>query len=90
MKAAMDLTEMMTSRIDQILDKVGPGMKVLLMDQDTTTSVSLSCPQSKIMKKEVFLFEHLHSRFAISIRIVTRSKTKSIFAEFRAKTASPT
>ena len=58
----MDLLELMTSRIDQIMDSVGPGMKVLLMDEDTTTSVSVSCPQSRIMKKEVFLFEILHDR----------------------------
>ena len=57
----MDLMELMTSRIDQILDNVGPGMKVLLMDSDTMSSVSLSCPQSRIMKKEVFLFEVLHN-----------------------------
>lgn len=55
----MDLIDLMTSRIDQILDNVGPGMKVLLMDSDTTTSVSLSCPQSRMMKKEVFLFEKI-------------------------------
>ena len=34
------------------------------MDSDTTTSLSLSCPQSEIMKKEVFLFEYLHNRGA--------------------------
>ena len=62
MKTEMDLMELMTSRIDQIMDSVGSGMKCLLMDADTTTSVSLSCPQSRIMKKEVFLYEILHSR----------------------------
>ena len=62
MTDTMDLMVLMTSRIDQILDQVGPGMKVLLMDADTTTSVSLSCPQSRIMKKEVFLFEKIISR----------------------------
>jgi len=62
MKTDMDLMALMTSRIDEIMDSVGSGMKVLLMDSDTTTSVSLSCPQSRIMKKEVFLFEILHSR----------------------------
>ena len=63
MKNNMDLMDLSKSRIDQILDYVGPGMKVLLMDKDTTTSVSLSCPQSQIMKKEVFLFEILDSRW---------------------------
>merc|ERR1719412_941484 len=62
MTDTMDLMVLMTSRIDQILDQVGSGMKVLLMDADTTTSVSLSCPQSRIMKKEVFLFEKIISR----------------------------
>ena len=32
------------------------------MDSETTASLSLSCPQSEIMKKEVFLFEYLHNR----------------------------
>ena len=36
------------------------------MDSDTTTSLSLSCPQSEIMKKEVFLFEYLHNRGSLS------------------------
>ena len=36
----------------------------MIMDSDTTTSLSLSCPQSEIMKKEVFLFEYLHNRGA--------------------------
>ena len=38
--------------------------QVMIMDSDTTTSLSLSCPQSEIMKKEVFLFEYLHNRGA--------------------------
>jgi hypothetical protein len=35
----MDLSQLMMSRIDVMLSEVGPGMKVLLMDADTTTSV---------------------------------------------------
>ena len=38
----------------------------MIMDSDTTTSISLSCPQSEIMKKEVFLFEYLHNRGSVS------------------------
>ena len=38
----------------------------MIMDSDTTTSLSLSCPQSEIMKKEVFLFEYLHNRGSVS------------------------
>jgi len=72
----MDLMDLSKSRIDQILDYVGPGMKVLLMDKDTTTSVSLSCPQSQIMKKEVFLFEILDSR--VSSQQITLSYLKCV------------
>lgn len=73
----MDLVELVKSRVDRILDVDMPdkstdrgessspsyssGMKVLLMDADTTISLSLSCPQSSIMKREVFLFENLHN-----------------------------
>jgi hypothetical protein len=44
----MDLTQLMLSRIDLMLEAVGSGMKVLLMDPDTTTSVSIGCPQSQV------------------------------------------
>ena len=47
------------------------GMKSLISDEDTMKSVSLSCPQSRIMKKEVFLFEVLHSRFVKSKVIIS-------------------
>ena len=62
----MDLSDLMMSRIDLMLSSVGPGMKVLLMDSDTTSSVSVSCSQSQIMKKEVFLFEYLHAPSSMS------------------------
>ena len=58
----MDLVALMRSRVDLILDKVGSGMKVMLMDSETISSLSLSTPQSEIMRKEVFLFEYLHAR----------------------------
>lgn len=35
----MDLAALVMSRIEIMLSSVGPGMKVLMMDPDTTTSV---------------------------------------------------
>ena len=58
----MDLITLTRSRVDLMLNNVGTGMKVMLMDSETTSSLSLSTPQSEIMKKEVFLFEYLHAR----------------------------
>ena len=44
--------------------------QVMVMDTETTSSVSLSMPQSAIMKKEVFLFEYIgcHSNTAASAK----------------------
>uniref|UniRef100_A0A914VM30 Uncharacterized protein n=1 Tax=Plectus sambesii TaxID=2011161 RepID=A0A914VM30_9BILA len=39
----------------------GPGMKVLLMDKDTTSIVSCVYAQSEIMQREVYLFERIDS-----------------------------
>jgi vacuolar protein sorting-associated protein 45 len=35
------------------------GMKVLLLDEETTGIVSVACSQSAMLQKEVFLFEQL-------------------------------
>ncbi|CAD5229030.1 unnamed protein product [Bursaphelenchus okinawaensis] len=37
----------------------GPGMKVLLMDKETTSLVSCSFAQTEMMQKEVYLFERI-------------------------------
>uniref|UniRef100_A0A914Y5P9 Vacuolar protein sorting-associated protein 45 n=1 Tax=Panagrolaimus superbus TaxID=310955 RepID=A0A914Y5P9_9BILA len=37
----------------------GPGMKVLLMDKETTSMVSCAFAQSEMMAREVYLFERL-------------------------------
>ena len=77
-KCKMDLMALMNSRIDQIIETVGSGMKSLISDEDTMKSVSLSCPQSRIMKKEVFLFEVLHSR-CVQKSVSTLRNFKFIF-----------
>ena len=77
-KCKMDLMALMNSRIDQIIETVGSGMKSLISDEDTMKSVSLSCPQSRIMKKEVFLFEVLHSRCVDCKKNVSTSRVKNL------------
>ncbi|KAG8195172.1 hypothetical protein JTE90_023346 [Oedothorax gibbosus] len=42
-----------------MIDDCGSGMKVLLMDKETTSIVSMAFAQSEILQKEVFLFERL-------------------------------
>ncbi|KAK9839536.1 hypothetical protein WJX81_008245 [Elliptochloris bilobata] len=54
----MDLTAIPRFYIDKMLKEV-PGMKVLLLDADTTTSVSTVYSQSEILEQEVYLVERL-------------------------------
>ncbi|KAH3840997.1 hypothetical protein DPMN_114455 [Dreissena polymorpha] len=44
-----------------MIDDSGPGMKVLLMDKETTSIVSMVYAQSEILQKEVYLFERIES-----------------------------
>ena len=46
--------------IDKMLKEV-PGMKVLLLDADTTRSVSTVYSQSEILEQEVYLVERLEA-----------------------------
>ncbi|CAK9796073.1 Vacuolar protein sorting-associated protein 45 [Anthophora plagiata] len=45
--------------ITRMTEESGPGMKVLLMDKQTTSIVSLLYSQSEIFMKEVYLFEKI-------------------------------
>uniref|UniRef100_A0A0K0FYM2 Vacuolar protein sorting-associated protein 45 (inferred by orthology to a human protein) n=1 Tax=Strongyloides venezuelensis TaxID=75913 RepID=A0A0K0FYM2_STRVS len=47
--------------INEMIRLAGPGMKILLMDKETTSIVSCSFPQSELMQKEVYLFERIDS-----------------------------
>ncbi|KAI1301897.1 Vacuolar protein sorting-associated protein 45 [Halotydeus destructor] len=45
--------------INRMVDDVGIGMKVLLMDQETTSIVSMVFSQSDMLTKEVYMFERI-------------------------------
>lgn len=47
--------------ITKMTNEMGPGMKVLLMDKQTITIVSLLFSQSEMLMKEVYLFERIDS-----------------------------
>ncbi|XP_061162873.1 vacuolar protein sorting-associated protein 45-like [Saccostrea echinata] len=47
--------------ISKMIEESGPGMKVLLMDKETTSIVSMVYAQSEILQKEVYLFERIDS-----------------------------
>lgn len=45
--------------VSKMIEDSGAGMKVLLMDKETTSIVSMVYSQSEILQKEVFLFERI-------------------------------
>ncbi|XP_024907986.1 vacuolar protein sorting-associated protein 45 isoform X3 [Pteropus alecto] len=47
--------------VSKMIEDSGPGMKVLLMDKETTGIVSMVYTQSEILQKEVYLFERIDS-----------------------------
>ncbi|XP_066602580.1 LOW QUALITY PROTEIN: vacuolar protein sorting-associated protein 45-like [Prorops nasuta] len=47
--------------VEKITDETEPGMKVLLMDKETTSIISMVYSQSEIQQKEVFLLERIDS-----------------------------
>ena len=57
----MDVVGVMQNYILKLLEEAGPGMKVMLLDSDTTPAVSLAFAQSALMRQEVYLFERLTS-----------------------------
>ncbi|XP_072138855.1 vacuolar protein sorting-associated protein 45 [Mobula birostris] len=47
--------------VSKMIEESGPGMKVLLMDKETTSIISMVYSQSEILQKEVYLFERIDS-----------------------------
>lgn len=56
--AQADLVEVVRNYVDKMLREV-PGMKVLLLDAETTRVVSTVFSQSEILEQEVYLVERL-------------------------------
>ncbi|XP_059474727.1 vacuolar protein sorting-associated protein 45 [Neocloeon triangulifer] len=55
----MNVLQAVRLYIAKMCEESGPGMKLLLMDKDTTGIVSMAYSQSEILQKEVFLFERI-------------------------------
>lgn len=57
----MNLITAIKTYITKMTEESGPGMKVLLMDKQSTAIVSMVYGQSEILQKEVYLFERIDS-----------------------------
>eukprot|EP00027_Filamoeba_sp_ATCC50430_P014952 CAMPEP_0168571970 /NCGR_PEP_ID=MMETSP0413-20121227/17664_1 /TAXON_ID=136452 /ORGANISM="Filamoeba nolandi, Strain NC-AS-23-1" /LENGTH=552 /DNA_ID=CAMNT_0008604947 /DNA_START=41 /DNA_END=1696 /DNA_ORIENTATION=+ len=57
----MNIVQAIQDYVNKLLSNI-PGMKVLLLDKETTGMVSLVFSQSQILQKEVYLFERLDTK----------------------------
>ncbi|CAG5047171.1 unnamed protein product [Parnassius apollo] len=55
----MNVIQAVKMYITKMTEESGPGMKVILMDKETTSIVSMVYSQSEILQKEVYLFERI-------------------------------
>lgn len=55
----MDVIAAGKAYINKIIEESEPGMKVLMMDKETTSIISMICSQSEIQQKEVYLIERI-------------------------------
>ncbi|XP_061110692.1 vacuolar protein sorting-associated protein 45 isoform X1 [Conger conger] len=58
----MNVNTAVKQYISKMIENSGPGMKVLLMDKETTSIVSVVYTQSEILQREVYLFERIDSQ----------------------------
>ncbi len=56
----MNLVDVVKTYISTILDEI-TGIKALILDTETTNIVSLVCPKSVLLSKEVFLIETIEN-----------------------------
>ncbi|KAL0818543.1 hypothetical protein ABMA28_008982 [Loxostege sticticalis] len=55
----MNVIQAVKMYITKMTEESGPGMKVILMDKETTSIISMVFSQSEILQKEVYLFERI-------------------------------
>ncbi|XP_045539095.1 vacuolar protein sorting-associated protein 45 [Papilio machaon] len=55
----MNVIKALKMYITKMTEESGPGMKVILMDKETTSIVSMVYSQTEILQKEVYLFERI-------------------------------
>ncbi|XP_065210000.1 vacuolar protein sorting-associated protein 45 [Planococcus citri] len=55
----MNVITAVKNYISMMTEDSGPGMKVLLMDKETTSIVSMVYSQSEILQREIYLFERI-------------------------------
>ncbi|XP_068623657.1 vacuolar protein sorting-associated protein 45 [Battus philenor] len=55
----MNVIKAVKMYITKMTEESGPGMKVILMDKETISIVSMVYSQSEILQKEVYLFERI-------------------------------
>uniref|UniRef100_A0A2M4ALU3 Vacuolar protein sorting-associated protein 45 n=1 Tax=Anopheles triannulatus TaxID=58253 RepID=A0A2M4ALU3_9DIPT len=55
----MNVIRAIQQYVDKMITDAGPGMKMLLMDRETISVVSMAFAQSEMLMKEVFLFERI-------------------------------
>ncbi|XP_065320261.1 vacuolar protein sorting-associated protein 45-like isoform X3 [Gordionus sp. m RMFG-2023] len=66
----MNLFMAIKNYIERMIQEAGPGMKLLLMDAETTSIVSMIFAQSEIFQSEVYLFEDINSSIRETIKYV--------------------
>ncbi|XP_025832833.1 vacuolar protein sorting-associated protein 45 [Agrilus planipennis] len=55
----MNVIAAVKAYVTKMTDENEPGMKILLMDKDTTSTISMVCGKSEIQQKEVYLLERI-------------------------------
>ncbi|PIC15120.1 hypothetical protein B9Z55_022218 [Caenorhabditis nigoni] len=58
----MDLVQSSRKLIQDMIQLAGSQMKLLLMDAETTPTVSCAFAQSEVMQKEVYIFDRIENR----------------------------
>ena len=91
-----DVVGVVQSYILKAIEEAGPGMKVMLLDSETTPILSLAFAQSALMRQEVFLFERLQNqpsqedmRHLKCIAILRPDSVTNIGEEFLTEKSNP-